>query len=301
MTINKSTIGNIVKVSSDVIVQDYHVQLSQYQFQTILDVGDSLNRMFASWNFVSIRPTVSITKSRKQWWRYAYEATLEQKVRPYTWSKIKEVRQTCKQYSDIYKQLLLNPNDTELKLDLQKYEDKLSIINIVVARQEARLTAHTTSMSEKSFWSMLPSPERKLLCEKIGFHLTEKHIIEHKYNLRIGNVSLTFTKEDKEVAVVTVTQFNLFLTPDFANDSYKVLLKIEGLILEGASLEEHLVPIVSSEHLSDSPAYFLKVEFEKNGSGSCKLNCVLSTVEIVYQQVRNLFWVFSFETVIFIL
>lgn len=114
--------------------------------------------------------------------------------------------------------------------------------------------------------------------------------LEHKYNLRIGNINLVLTKEDKEVAVVTLTQFNLFLTPTFATDSYKVLLKVEGLIIEGSSLDEQLVPIVNSEHLSDSPAYFLKVEFEKtnceSGNMICKLNGVLSTVEILYQQVK---------------
>lgn len=120
--------------------------------------------------------------------------------------------------------------------------------------------------------------------------LWTRFLSEHKYNLRIGNISLTLTKDDKEVSVVTLTQFNLFFTPCFATDSYKVLLKVEGLIMEGSSLEEHLVPIVSSEHLSDSPAYFLKIEFEKtrneSGSDVCKLSGVLSAVEILYQQVN---------------
>lgn len=30
------------------------------------------------------------------------------------------------------------PNDTELKLDLQKYEDSLTILNIVIAREHAK-------------------------------------------------------------------------------------------------------------------------------------------------------------------
>lgn len=115
-------------------------------------------------------------------------------------------------------------------------------------------------------------------------------LAEHKYNLRIGNVSIVLTKEDKEVAVITLTQFNLCFTPTFATDSYKVLLKVEGIIIEGSSLEEHLVPIIHSEHLSDSPAYFLKIEFEKTNHGpenvNRKLSCTLSTVEILYHQVK---------------
>lgn len=137
MTINKST--SIVKVLSDLIVQDCHVQLSQEQYNSILAVCDSLNRMFISWNFLSLRPQEAIVNNKRRWWRYAYEASLEQKVRPYTWSRIKSTRDCYKMYTEIYKQILLNPNDTELKLDLQKYEDNLSVVNVVIARQQGRL------------------------------------------------------------------------------------------------------------------------------------------------------------------
>lgn len=185
MTINKST--SIVKLLSDLVVQDCHIQLSQDQYNSILAVCDSLNRMCISWHFLSLRPQEPIMKCKRRWWKYAYEASLEQNVRPYTWSRIKNTRNTYRMYTEIYKQILLNPNDTELKLDLQKYEDNLSVVNVVIARQQARLMVqncffggpsdycyvyfkvHSSSLAEKSFWAMLPSPERMLLCEKIGF------------------------------------------------------------------------------------------------------------------------------------
>lgn len=40
---------------------------------------------------------------------------------------------------ETYKQIIANPNDTELKMDLQKHEDNLSVINVVIARQHTRL------------------------------------------------------------------------------------------------------------------------------------------------------------------
>lgn len=137
MTINRST--SIVKVLSDLIVQDCHVQISQDQYRSLLTVCDSLNRMFTSWNFLSMRPREPLMDNRKGWWRYAFEASLEQKVRPYTWSRIRSTRENYRMYTEIYKQILLNPNDTELKLDLQKYEDNLSVVNVVIARQQGRL------------------------------------------------------------------------------------------------------------------------------------------------------------------
>ena len=34
---------------------------------------------------------------------------------------------------------LMRPNDTELKLDLQKYEDFLTTLNIIIARENAKM------------------------------------------------------------------------------------------------------------------------------------------------------------------
>jgi hypothetical protein len=42
-------------------------------------------------------------------------------------------------YKDTYKKTLLSPHDTELKLDLQVLEDQLGILDIVVAREHAKI------------------------------------------------------------------------------------------------------------------------------------------------------------------
>lgn len=139
VTMNKSNIGNIVKCLIDIIIQDCNIQLSKAQYNSILAVHDSLKRILVSWNFLALRPKEKILDNTKSWWKYAYFAVLEQRVRPYFWKNIKSVRDYYRGYMQTYKQIILNPNDTELKLDLQKYEDNLNIINIVVARQHARL------------------------------------------------------------------------------------------------------------------------------------------------------------------
>lgn len=43
-----------------------------------------------------------------------------------------------RKYRDVYAQSLLNPTDTELKLDLQQHEDQLDILNITIAREHAK-------------------------------------------------------------------------------------------------------------------------------------------------------------------
>lgn len=46
-------------------------------------------------------------------------------------------------YRDVFAQSLLNPTDTELKLDLQQLEDQLDILNIVIAREHAKIQVNT--------------------------------------------------------------------------------------------------------------------------------------------------------------
>lgn len=46
-------------------------------------------------------------------------------------------------------QSLLRPNDTELKLDLQKYEDYLTILNMVIAREHAKQELKNKTIEEK--------------------------------------------------------------------------------------------------------------------------------------------------------
>lgn len=75
----------------------------------------------------------------KAWWKYSHYIVLEQNVRPYTWRRIQAHRANYKRYKEVYMQHLLKPNDTELKMDLQKYEDTLSILNIVIAREHAKI------------------------------------------------------------------------------------------------------------------------------------------------------------------
>lgn len=63
---------------------------------------------------------------------------VEQRVRPYTWAAIKKHRENYTAYKQTYKSTLRSPNDIELKLDLQKCEDNLPIISVVIAREQAK-------------------------------------------------------------------------------------------------------------------------------------------------------------------
>lgn len=142
---NKTLQSNVNKLKVDVVIHDCSIRISKEQYKSMLCVANSMERMLISWTFLSYRPKERIKENRKIWWRYASYSILEQRVKPYTWSRIRKVRQNYRKYVETYKQILSNPNDTELKLDLQKYEDHLSIINVVIARQQARLLVSSNS------------------------------------------------------------------------------------------------------------------------------------------------------------
>lgn len=228
--INKSNGGRLLKVLVDVMLQDLTIQVTREQYLSICAVTDSLTRMFVSRRYMSRRPAGPISDNLKSWWHYAYECVLEQRVRPYSWRRISSIRANYRLYREAYRRLLLNPNDTELKLDLQKYEDTLDIVNVVIARQHALLKLRDEQQNEgdyvvgqekspsakSSLWSMLPSPERAQLCKLIGYVETptsesslsgsDFHRIEHKYNLTVGNLTVALMRGGREVLVLTLTQ-----------------------------------------------------------------------------------------------
>lgn len=102
------------------------------QFSKIYNLHASSRR------YRHLHPGVPLIKNEKQWWRYAYNVVVEQRVRPYTWAAIKKHRENYNVYKKAYKSTLRSPNDTELKLDLQKCEDSLPIVSVVIAREHAK-------------------------------------------------------------------------------------------------------------------------------------------------------------------
>ncbi|XP_050293548.1 intermembrane lipid transfer protein VPS13C-like [Anthonomus grandis grandis] len=286
MTISKSNTGHVADINTDIVIQDCNVQISKDQYDSIMAIISNFDRMLISWQYFSKRPQKRILEDQKAWWRYACWATIEQRIKPLTWSRIKLVRSQYKQYMETYKQIIVNPNDTELRMDLQKHEDNLSVINVVIARQHTRLLMRSKSQSEKSFWSMLPSPEKIVLCQKIGYYDQDENprLISHLFTFKLGNLNVTLTSDSREVVVATITQTLVSAKPNFLDKIYRISLKVEGLIVEGNGPNNCLTPMVSSEHLKDSPAFFFTMILEKSKADARSLQMTLSSVECIYNK-----------------
>ncbi|RVE50817.1 hypothetical protein evm_004566 [Chilo suppressalis] len=329
--INRSGEARVPRLLLDAVLQDSALQLSRRQYLSIDNLLASFARIKLNRKYRHLHPGVPLSKDVKKWWRYAYNVVVEQRVRPYTWAAVKKHRENYNVYKKVYKSTLRSPNDTELKLDLQKCEDNLPIISVVIAREQAKFELlsqepdrievvesefdwwkPTSSDSEsdaeekthvelcvksersKSLWSHLSSPEKKKVCELIGFVEGEKRpdkskqYIEHKLNLTLANCSLTLMNRSKEVLVVTLTQFLASLETRPSAKAYKLSARAESIVIEGATSDGELVPLLSAER-GQTPTganNILAVDFERNPCSTVEADyglCVLmEPVEILY-------------------
>lgn len=124
-------------------------------------------------------------------------------------------------------------------------------------------------------------------------------IPEHKYNITISNFCLSLLYENKEVFVTTLTQVlasaETQSTGNFVgwNKFLKFSARAEGFVIEGASLEDHLVPLISAQHHCSNGSGSItqnvfSMDYESNPSGSnanCKLYCSLEAIEITFHTV----------------
>lgn len=104
---------------------------------------ESFLQMEVNGRFRKYHPGVSVKGNGKRWWHYAQTAVVQQLVRPYSWQRIYEHRQTYRKYKSYYKIKLLQEHPADVEEEMELLEDKLSVLNILLAREEARLEVVT--------------------------------------------------------------------------------------------------------------------------------------------------------------
>ncbi|XP_034193125.2 intermembrane lipid transfer protein VPS13A isoform X1 [Osmia lignaria lignaria] len=307
----------------DIVLHDVAMQISEMQYITFCHLYDSLLRTNIKKQYMKYRPNEIIKKNPSAWWKYAYNSILDYNVKPYTWKKIVEHRKNYRRYKEACLQSLLKPNDTELKLDLQKYEDSLTMFNIVIAREHARQELKNRMIKEKhqgvnngglSLNSMKNSTslsqeevqnieikneatqgqETKISSDDIS-NSSEKQIkiekllqpIDYKLNFTLANSCLSLLKNDKEILVVTITQFLTSIEIRPALSAFKISTRAESFVIEGVSLEGDLVPLITVDNVltGNVSTNFLAIDFEKNGENidpTFDVSISLEAIEVTY-------------------
>lgn len=335
LIMSRSGEARVPRLLLDAVLQDSALQLSRRQYLSVANLANSFQNISINRKYRHLHPKVSVSKDIKKWWKYAFNVVVEQRVKPYTWKAIKTHRQNYQMYLKTYKNTLRSPNDIELKMDLQKCEDSLPIISVVIAREQAKFELLSqeperievvesefdwwkpsspgegdTDVEDvdikskvelcvktgksKTFWSHLSSPEKKKICELIGYaegaprQDKPKQYIEHKLNLTLANCSLSLMNRSKEVLVMTLTQFLVSLETRPSAKAYKLSARAESMVIEGLSAENDMVPMLTAERAaSTTTCHFLSVDFEKNPLNSeadYGFSCCIEPVEIVYNE-----------------
>ncbi|GBP39684.1 Vacuolar protein sorting-associated protein 13C [Eumeta japonica] len=176
----------------------------------------------------------------------------------------------------------------------------------------------------KTLWSHLSSPEKKKLYELIGYAEGAPHRDKPKQYIAKctrGRPSATWltmidkglkeahldkdialncaewkkrTKKadpkNKEVLVVTLTQFLASIETRPSAKAYKFSARAESVTVEGLNAENDLVPLLMAERSktpSNTTVYFLSLDYEKNPLNSeadYGLNCTVEPSEIIYNE-----------------
>ncbi|XP_043273461.1 vacuolar protein sorting-associated protein 13A-like isoform X2 [Venturia canescens] len=314
--VNKSSEGQVSRMLVDVVLQDVAMQLSDDQFAALCRLWESYKQGSTERSKLHNKnhPVVRVSEDCRVWWKYAYSAVLEYNIKPYTWEYVQKHRKNYKLYKETFMHTLLRPNDTELKLDLQKYEDNLTPLNIIIAREHAKIDLKKKAPECVSVEAGQGSNMRLIVnCEKIPDNLVQsaspeckkptaiatndlenkfkidkipKHI-DRKYNFTLANWSLSLFSNDHEIFVMTVTQFLASIETRPELFAYKISARAESFVIEGVSADGDLIPLVTADNILTGNVYanFLAIDFEKNPSTAdfnYDINIRLEAFEVTY-------------------
>ncbi|OAD54827.1 Vacuolar protein sorting-associated protein 13C, partial [Eufriesea mexicana] len=309
--IHKGNEAQTSRMLVDIVLHDVAMQVSKVQYITFCYLYNSLLRAIINKPYVKYRPCEIVKNNPSAWWKYAYNSVLDYNVKPYTWTRIIEHRKNYRKYKEACLQSLLRPNDAELKLDLQKYEDCLTILNIVIAREHAKQELKNKIIEEKhQNMNINISIHKKVLVKNVqdngmqGQNIKKLHHvsndsgrkieleklpqpIDYKFNFTLANCCLSLLNHNKEILVVTITQLLTSFEIRPVVSAFKVSARAESFVIEGISAEDDLVPLIMVDNVltGNVSTNFLAVDFEKNGKNvdpTFDVSIKLEAVEVTY-------------------
>ncbi|XP_070527175.1 intermembrane lipid transfer protein VPS13A isoform X2 [Cardiocondyla obscurior] len=317
--IHKGTEMQASRMLVDIVLQDVAMQLSEAQYATFCHIHDSLLRATVNRPHAKYRPEKSVYEDVSSWWKYAYNFVLNHYIKPYTWSHIVQHRRNYRKYKEACIQRLQRPNDTELKLDMQKYEDNLTILNIVIAREHARQELRnkdierecqmTTTNSSKdvnteTVLSENDQSQTTNQCNKGGNESSSLYVaenssvskiksgktlkqIDYKLNFTLANCCLSLLSKGKEMLIVTITQFLTSIEARPMLLAFKISVRAESFVIEAISTDGDLVPLITVDNVltGNVSTYFLAIDFEKNGLNMdpiFEVSTKLEAIEVTY-------------------
>ncbi|XP_026233856.1 vacuolar protein sorting-associated protein 13C isoform X2 [Anabas testudineus] len=126
-------------------VQNIAIEMTKPQYLTMVELLESIDCMVKNTPYRKFRPDVPVHNNAKVWWRYGLNSILEVHVRRcshmWSWSNIRQHRETQKAYKTAYKSKLLSQSKpgSDTERHIQDLEKVLDVFNITLARQQAQM------------------------------------------------------------------------------------------------------------------------------------------------------------------
>ena len=124
----------------DLALNDFTIEMNRTQYESLLMLLDHIERYKVTKHHRKYRPCVPIIGNAKQWWKFAITAVIEsevkRRIKEWTWSCIKNHRETLKSYYEVYTELYFNPEDEDLIESATELEKNLDVFNIILVRRQ---------------------------------------------------------------------------------------------------------------------------------------------------------------------
>ncbi|CAI2320935.1 unnamed protein product [Caenorhabditis sp. 36 PRJEB53466] len=135
----------IPKIDLAVDMHALALAIGKFQYQDVLLFLEAQERFNAAGQYLKYRPNLNEFKGHyKQWWKFAYTAILEEKVRRrrsnWSWERMRKHRALVHRYQKAWvrRQTEASPG-AEVEATIKEAEKALDVFNVNVARQQAEL------------------------------------------------------------------------------------------------------------------------------------------------------------------
>ncbi|CAG5116192.1 unnamed protein product [Candidula unifasciata] len=138
------------KIQLTLVFDEITVNLSKDQFDDILEMLESLERMALRSKYMATRPNVPYSGSARLWWKHAYAVVLRHTVQRrrnmWKWNNMKKHRENLKEYRELYTQKLTTKTLGSREMEAIAYI-LMSLISLNIFNVTAELV--TDALREK--------------------------------------------------------------------------------------------------------------------------------------------------------
>lgn len=129
------------KILVNLEMEKLAVGLSKEQYQGIIALADSMDRMNKGLPYRKFRPCVPYEGHYQEWWRFAYKCIVETEIKRkkdnWDWLHIRQHRECCREYGNLYQQTLITKKVSHVSLNLIKI-NRLISASCCIARTNDR-------------------------------------------------------------------------------------------------------------------------------------------------------------------